>query len=1290
MDNGAKAKMKHIKDYSNIVTLVLMFTLVLGSFIYSDYFPKNLSMTGFSIVMLGNINSDAGYLPTAYSEPYANVPVLFYINLTNASTGDPMPFASCTVEISTLVTADMSYQGTSKRYEYSYVFSQQGSYTYSISCNASIYGEDTVTETGTITVNAPVPDFIISISANDSSINTDTTIVLNISNIGLGTYTGNIAYDINYGDSTSSTAQLAAYSQNNTVITLTHTYSASGNYTISAEINSNVIVTETNYTNNFATAIITLNDPSVQEMTCGRLDSSVSMSSDIYCEGNNIFFGRSNITVDCNNHRIYGSGTENGRGIYIGTSNITIKNCVIDNYAIGIEIDQNAEVVLSNNTMRSTKIGVLINSSYVNLTKNNFTNNVLALQNFKQQKINYNDFTLNTYNLNTTVSVDFTRNYFASTSSSEIIGKIKNNSLVVLVTPILNESARSSSASTEDFDFTPPTATFNITQEINNDYSTSVIIVANTSERSACKYGTTNSSYDEMTLLSTSDSLSHTYDAIFTEYQKVKIYVRCRDLNGNEAPIYTSSEFSIRSLPDLAVEELNSKKSTYETKKTEFLTKKQFYQTQLSQATTPEDKSQIQGDIDRSSIESDYYFYLILNINDIITQLNSIDNSTRNLKDSYLTPYYDSYTRTISEINSTIQNITVSLASESDKITKYMETYLDKKETLLGTFQKNLSKRIEYNDVLNDHLVPMLTLENSNLKAEKDRWTKLEKVDKSNYSSKISDIVSDISNKEEEILDSKDNETLNDFDIKIDATEANITFINNYIDDLENATTKLETAITYSQKNNKYATAQELLKLKEDVTGLIESLEFKVKMLEDLSDTLEESRFEFKGHESIINTTNDTSSSSYRITIDSNITNNTIVEVINRQDMSISRVVIFLNSTNTSASFVDLTKYNLNPFNDPENTTTFEWYMISKSAWLEMTSIEVYLQIDITEMAGFNTTPQKIKLLRPNSMSTWEVANSTYVQRNATTYEYRTTLAGIGSFAVGYVNTSKNVSINATPDCISEWICEEFTKCDDAGMKTRKCSDIKNCTLGNNTRTDIEACKVSCNDNIKNQDEEDVDCGGSCPNACVDFEQPIQENETMFPDDNEDEKQGIFPMILTSLIIISIAGLATEGWMKLRGSKYMIKLKSKMGIKQKAETAYTFDFDLIDLITESVFAYDTTEKTLQKCIIRGANKQFSEYMLQLVRFIFGKLQSKVPQASIIEDLVKSRWYPEDAAAVVKHIIISYLVNQIKEYFSISEHNEEEEAVIRDIFINDGFEQEMIDKAFTEYELTRNK
>jgi len=77
------------------------------------------------------------------------------------------------------------------------------------------------------------------------------------------------------------------------------------------------------------------------------------------CTGDGIVVGASNIVLDCAGYTITGDGgaTDAGVGSNAGDSNVTVKNCIIENFGIGIIFDNSDNSTMFNNTIQHVNIG---------------------------------------------------------------------------------------------------------------------------------------------------------------------------------------------------------------------------------------------------------------------------------------------------------------------------------------------------------------------------------------------------------------------------------------------------------------------------------------------------------------------------------------------------------------------------------------------------------------------------------------------------------------------------------------------------------------------------------------------------------------------------------------------------------------------------------------------------------------------------------------------------------------------------------------------------------------------
>ncbi len=100
--------------------------------------------------------------------------------------------------------------------------------------------------------------------------------------------------------------------------------------------------------------------------------------------------------------------------------------------------------------------------------------------------------------------------------------------------------------------------------------------------------------------------------------------------------------------------------------------------------------------------------------------------------------------------------------------------------------------------------------------------------------------------------------------------------------------------------------------------------------------------------------------------------------------------------------------------------------------------------------------------------------------------------SGGGGGGNGGGNGGGDGGSSPSEDCKGNWKCGEWSKCIN-GEQTRTCMDLNNCRTFKYKPIEKIECEfpfssATCDDGIKNQEEEDVDCGGPCE-PC--FEKPL-------------------------------------------------------------------------------------------------------------------------------------------------------------------------------------------------------
>ena len=82
--------------------------------------------------------------------------------------------------------------------------------------------------------------------------------------------------------------------------------------------------------------------------------------------------------------------------------------------------------------------------------------------------------------------------------------------------------------------------------------------------------------------------------------------------------------------------------------------------------------------------------------------------------------------------------------------------------------------------------------------------------------------------------------------------------------------------------------------------------------------------------------------------------------------------------------------------------------------------------------------------------------------------------------------------------CTENWLCSEFSSCVD-GMQTRTCTDLNNCGTSLNKPAETISCEALpfWQNNLKDRDETDIDCGGSQAPKCSDGKSCLVNNDCL-------------------------------------------------------------------------------------------------------------------------------------------------------------------------------------------------
>ncbi len=151
--------------------------------------------------------------------------------------------------------------------------------------------------------------------------------------------------------------------------------------------------------------------------------------------------------------------------------------------------------------------------------------------------------------------------------------------------------------------------------------------------------------------------------------------------------------------------------------------------------------------------------------------------------------------------------------------------------------------------------------------------------------------------------------------------------------------------------------------------------------------------------------------------------------------------------------------------------------------------------------------------------------------------------------------SSSSLSDDEKEDCTHAWKCTSWSECQSNGFQTRTCFYIGDCSTEGNQSDTRQRCtyvapeeeeayvapEASCYDDIKNQGERGVDCGGPCE-ACPTTTAPVLE---------EPKANWLYISLGIFLILLIIAIILAHKY-KDTLLPYWEKFKSKLGIKPKA------------------------------------------------------------------------------------------------------------------------------------------
>ena len=136
------------------------------------------------------------------------------------------------------------------------------------------------------------------------------------------------------------------------------------------------------------------------------------------CLADGLVIGRSNISLDCDNHLIDGNSISSDYGVYIyGKKNVDIRNCEITDFSDGIGVFYGYyRNSLINNDIHDNGVGINLDTSsdhlvYDNKLNNNYQSGISLFPGSNNNLLSYNEVSNNNWGIYVLDSSDNTFNY---------------------------------------------------------------------------------------------------------------------------------------------------------------------------------------------------------------------------------------------------------------------------------------------------------------------------------------------------------------------------------------------------------------------------------------------------------------------------------------------------------------------------------------------------------------------------------------------------------------------------------------------------------------------------------------------------------------------------------------------------------------------------------------------------------------------------------------------------------------------------------------------------------------
>ncbi|MFT4343835.1 MAG: CARDB domain-containing protein [Candidatus Woesearchaeota archaeon] len=1318
-----------------IISSALLIVLFGISLISSGLFSQS-SITG-AVVLLGNVGYSAGEVTTE-EDLFTGKPITFYINILNQSNNQPLDKALCRISWPSTNPKNMIYNSNMKQYQYIHVFQQPDTIEYTIECDMSQYGMNDIVYEKEIIIKKSLPDLTISVDVTSTvAQNSQIPITVTANNIGPTQFTGNVDVVIDFGDGSEPYTHSLSFSQGSPGVTIQHTYTTQGTYTVTATINPEKTIEELNYENNEATKTITVIEEMGTAPTCNNIPTNARMSSNLYCP-NGITISQANTVLDCAGYRIYGDNAGSGEGITLQQS-ARIKDCTIDRFEKGIVA--NAPVTISNTTISETTYGIILNTASNTIKHNTLRNNAIGIQSNGETNINWNDFENNAYNINASNAMNVSYNFFNTQTYNAIIDKIKTNNHDIKVIPFLSESAKSPTTTPVYSDGMGPTV--KVTPRTATDiYNTRLHVTAETSKESECRVSNKQENYVMMSRMSTTDGIEHERTFNYYDEKIIDIYVICRDTQGAESPIFKSEEIIIPSAISVHLNRLNDRKESIRIDKEHAETLKRQYEADLETITNPDLRASIAQDIAEQEIEIAYHTKREQNANTADSRLRSLQQRLTTLRND-ITRYENNVEdkrKEIDELKATItqkiSNQTVRIGDDISRlITEYNNYYAEKERLTRAQSERSGALGTHIQHILNNTIKDYI--------ADKERMNELAIINPNrDYTSQITSTQNTIEREKDELARWKNDHILTEFDRKIELNFELIRHKENYRQDMERIYDYISSAQIIAENENDIISLQQLERLESSTERVITQAE---RDIQELNEQIDRLRIELSNYTrgTTKQTSNDDENDIIEFSVEWDEGATIIAKQVN-EDTLLKEITFTFRPVQTQVLDSEL--------NDSTNITNED---INQTEYENEEEFEELYEDDYEEFdeehydeINENTGEDEFELLSTEN-TTNSTDNGDVLEDNEEFLEDGELVIEENNEASSQKHKENKITIRAykkEPETmqdsigIFEWY--EFENYADVNIfRGEMLFEINTTWLQEQSIPRANVKGFMYNDETERwlqipttQTEEDTitkyfsvatpldnsfaigymkpeticepvpRCGpfsecseeGIKTRTCRDINQCREEwteEESCTieePEVNDTEEtppptieQPLIPEQSTRgilgpmLLVLLLAVIGVGGYI---GTKKGIipNILSKASTKNE----FGIDYKLLDIMVEGLFHFMDDQTILNSC--GHTTDEKARYYLQMVRYIFNHLEQSNKHDDIVSQIVNFGWKKELADHLTEYITVRYILHQIQEYFSFTPHTEDEMQVMREILAGDGYKADIIEKAFTTF------